>query len=256
MAYVIVIVSLLFFEERLVFHPSRFPNGHWAPDMAFEDVDFVAADGTKLHGWYFGLDRPRGHLLYCHGNAGNVTGRALAANELRRKHNLAVFVFDYRGYGKSEGKPNEAGVIRDGFAAFQWLSKRANKPTAEILVLGRSLGGAVAVDLASRLGAKGLVLQNTFTSIPDVAASHYWFVPVRRLMRTRFNSIDKIARYSGPLLACHGTSDEVVPFRLGRQLFDAANEPKSFVTIEGGDHNSNFPPTYFDELARFVNELL
>jgi fermentation-respiration switch protein FrsA (DUF1100 family) len=164
-------------------------------------------------------------------------------------------IFDYRGYGRSEGAPDEEGILLDARAARRWLAARANTTEEQIVVMGRSLGGAVAVDLAARDGARGLILESTFTSLPDVAVDHYPFVPAGLVMRNRFDSLSTIARYHGPIVQSHGTADRTVPFHLGRQLFEAANEPKLFFEIEGGDHNDPQPRAWYDALSRFVESL-
>ena len=225
--YLTVLVALMFLENYLIFLPSKFPEGDWQPyGLNFEDARFQAADGTKIHGWYVPHDAPRAFILFCHGNAGNVTHRVQILKKLRDDLGASVLIFDYRGYGRSEGKPNETGVLSDARAARAWLAKRENIPETDIVMMGESLGGAVAVDLAAKDGAKGLVLISTFTSVPDLAATFYPIFPVRLLMSTRLDSIGQIAKYKGPLLQMHGEADTTVPFKNGRKLFDAANEPK------------------------------
>ena len=167
---------------------------------------------------------------------------------------MSILLFDYRGYGRSEGACNEAGLRQDGRAARAWLARRARVNERDVVLFGRSIGGGVVVDLATD-GARGLVLESTFTSLPDVAAYHYPWLPVRLLMRNRFDSLGKIARYHGPLLASHGDADTTIPFALGRRLFDAANPPKQFYTIVGGDHNDMPPPEYYNLLDRFIGNL-
>jgi uncharacterized protein len=155
-------------EKSLVFAPSPYPAGDWQPaGLAFEDAFFTAADGSRLHGWYVPHTQPRAVVLFCHGNAGNV---ALWADVLRILHDrmgVTAMGFDYRGYGRSEGTPSETGVLADGRAARTWLAHRAGIPEKQVVLMGRSLGGAVAVDLAAD-GARGLVLESTFTSMPEV----------------------------------------------------------------------------------------
>jgi fermentation-respiration switch protein FrsA (DUF1100 family) len=169
---------------------------------------------------------------------------------------LNVFAFDYRGYGRSEGSPHEAGVLADGHAAHQWLAKRAGIQPNEIILMGRSLGGAVAVDLAATHGAKGLILWNTFTSMPDVAARHFPWLPVRSLMRNRYQSVDKIPKYSGPLLQVHGSSDQIIGFDLGENLFAAATTPdKKFIRVERGDHNDPPSEEFLQECAAFLDRI-
>ncbi|MCI0360548.1 MAG: alpha/beta hydrolase [Planctomycetaceae bacterium] len=255
--YLLVLLLLLFFENTLLYPAPRYPNGDWtAAEIAHEDVFFASADGTKLHGWYLEHAAPRAVMLYAHGNGDCVAYLGPYLGELRDELRVSVFVFDYRGYGRSEGSPIEQGILEDGDAAHRWLAERTGKQLNEIVLMGRSLGGAVAVHLADRNGARGLVLQNTWTSLPDAAARLYPWAPVRWLMRNRYESLAKIAGYSGPLLSSHGTADELVPIDLGRQLFDAApTSQKEFFMIEGGNHNTPEPREYYRALDRWIDEL-
>ena len=253
---VLVALSLLF-EKKIIFPAPRYPAGDWEPrGLDHEDVFFHAQDGTALHGWYLSSPHPRGYLLYCHGNGECVAYLGAYAAELCDRYELAVFVFDYRGYGRSAGQPSERGVLQDARAAQSWLAERAASPAAELLLMGRSLGGAVAVDLAAERGAKGLILQNTFTSLVDVATAHFPWYPARLLMRTRFNSLSRIGHYTGPLLQSHAVDDEIIPFRLGRELFLAAPGPKEFFVSEGLGHNAIEPPAYDDRLRQFFDRVL
>jgi hypothetical protein len=254
--YLLVMVVLMFLEESLIFFPSRFPEGDWdPPGLPFEDAWFQAADATRLHGWYLPCQAPRAVVLFCHGNAGNVTHRAEIMRMLHDRAGAAVLIFDYRGYGRSVGKPNETGILADARAARAWLVSREKVPQTQIVLMGESLGGAVAVDLAAADGARALVLENTFTSLPDVAAHYYPWLPVRRLMRTRLDSLGTIAAYHGPLLQSHGDADTIIPIEFGRRLFEAAHEPKQFLTLPGLDHNDLHPPSYYDALAAFFDGL-
>ena len=194
-------------------------------------------------------------MLFCHGNGGNLTHRVDTLIMLQRRVGVSVLIFDYRGYGRSEGKPSEAGVLADARAARAWLAAREKRPAADVVLMGESLGGAVAVDLAARDGARALVLESTFSSLPDVAAYHYAWLPVRWAMRTRFDSVAKIGDYHGPLLQAHGDADTIVPIRFGRRLFEAAAEPKQFLLLPGHDHNDPMPPEFYDALAAFVDRL-
>lgn len=244
----------MLFENSLIFFPSKYPRGDWEPaGIDFEDVYFQSTDGTKLHGWYLPHENPDHVILFCHGNAGNITNRAFPIVQLHNKLNASVFVFDYRGYGKSEGKPNERGVLADARAARDWLAQRENVKPEEIALLGRSLGGAVAVDLATKDGAKALILQSTFTSIPDVAAFHYAWIP-HWLLRTKLDSLSKIGDYQGPVFSSHGDTDTIVPYKFGKQLYDAASGPKEFMTLDGLDHNDPQPEAYYEALRHFLEE--
>ncbi|MGA2067717.1 MAG: alpha/beta hydrolase [Thermoguttaceae bacterium] len=252
-AYLLVVLGMMFFEESLIFLPSDSASGDWNPrGLPVEDAWFQAGDGTKLHGWYLRHERPRAVILFCHGNAGNVTDRADVADALQRRVGASVLVFDYRGYGKSEGRPTEAGVLADARAARAWLARRENISEDRIVVMGESIGGAIAVDLAAD-GARALVLENTFSSLPEVAARHLPWLPVRLLMRTRLDARAKIAEYHGPLLQSHGDCDSLVPIELGRRLFEAAGEPKRFIVYRGLDHNDGRPTDYYATLAEFLD---
>jgi fermentation-respiration switch protein FrsA (DUF1100 family) len=253
--YVGIVVVMMFCEQSLVYVPTRYPGGNWQmPSLAFEDAEFTAPDGTRLHGWFVPHDHPRVVILLAHGNGGNLTHRS---DILREFHQLgaAVMIFDYRGYGKSEGSPSETGILSDARAARAWLAKRAVISEKQIVLVGESLGTGVAVDLAAADGARGLVLLSAFTSLPDAAASHYPWLPVRLLMRNRLDSLSKIADYHGPLLAVHGDADSIVPYALGRQLFEAANEPKQFVTIRHADHNDPPSAEFYRAVDAFLQNL-
>jgi fermentation-respiration switch protein FrsA (DUF1100 family) len=251
-----VLGVMMFFEESFVFFPTRYPDGNWQPKaLNVEDAWFESADGVRLHGWYLPHDDPRAVVLFCHGNGGNITHRAEMLRILHDGAGVAVLAFDYRGYGRSEGKPSEAGVLADARAARQWLARRAGVQQADVVLMGRSLGGAVAVDLAASDGARGLVVESSFNSLPDVAAYHYPWFPVRWVMRNRFDSAAKIGAYHGPLLQSHGTADTIVPYRFGRLLFEAANEPKTFVELPGLAHNDFQPLEYYEALIAFLDGL-
>jgi hypothetical protein len=250
------LLLMMFFENSLIFVPLNYPDDDWHPHgLVFEEVRFQAADGVRLHGWYVPHDHPRATILFLHGNAGNITHRADVLRILHDRVGAAVLIFDYRGYGRSEGRPSEQGVLADARAARAWLGQRQGTGQRDIVLMGESLGGAVAVDLAAADGARALVLESTFSSLPDVAARHVRWLPVGLLMRTRFDSLAKIAAYHGPLLQSHGPRDTIIPFDLGRRLFEAANEPKQFIAIQGRDHNDPRPPQYYDALAEFLGKL-
>ena len=255
-AYLVILLALMIFEESLIFFPSPYPVGNWEPGgLKFEDAWFRASDGTQLHGWYVSHERPLAVVLFCHGNGGNVTHRDDALRLLQWKAQVAVLAFDYRGYGRSEGIPTEAGVLADARAARTWLAQRAGIAENEIVVMGESLGGAVAVDMAARDGARALVLESTFSSLPDVASYHYSWMPVHLMMHTRLDSARIIGQYQGPLLQSHGTSDSIVPYQFGRRLFDAAREPKRLITFSGIDHNEPRPVGYYTTLREFFEGL-
>jgi hypothetical protein len=238
--YLAVLLLLMIFENYLVYPRWAAPPANWSPtQFAYEEAEFRAADGTRLHGWYFEHPDPVAVVLFCHGNGENVAHCGDEMDALRSEFNVSILCFDYRGYGKSEGSPYEAGVLADGEAAQRWLAERAGIRPSDVVLMARSLGGGIAVHLASTLGARGMILRSTFTTMPDTAARHYPWAPVRWLMKNRYDNLTKIQRYRGPLLMMHGTADEVVPYDLGRQLFDASPSPsKRFIEMPGTYHNS------------------
>ena len=243
-------------ERRMLFLPAKYPAGDWAPTtVVYEDVHFEAADGTRLHGWYVPHEKPRAHAVFFHGNGGNITLFADSLRILNRRHGLAVLVFDYRGYGKSTGKPSEKGILLDARAARDWLAQREGIAASDVVLMGLSLGGGVAVDLAASDGARGLVLVSTFTSLPDAASAHLAWLPVRALMTMRLNSLEKIKNYHGPLLLSHGDADKVVPYEQGVALFNAAPGPKQLITVPGGGHAMEQPEEYRQALDDFIAHL-
>jgi len=255
--YFLILLTFMFFENHLVYPAPQYPAGDWeASWLDPQDVFFESADGTRLHGWLVEHPDPNGYLLLCHGNATNVAFSAGEIAELRDRLGVTVFAFDYRGYGRSEGTPNESGILADGQAAFDWLQKHAGVGSDEIIVMGRSLGGGVAVDLAARNSPRVLILDRTFSSLPDVAAWHYPWLPVRWLMKNRMASIEKIDEYDGPLFQFHGRSDKVVPFDLGKALFDASpSATKQFTESPRCGHNDPFPPEIWERLLGFLQTI-
>ena len=257
-AYLFIIVCVMFMENSLIFFPKVHPAGNWDEvrrQPSIEEVWITAEDGTKIHGLYAAHPKPRGVLLYFHGNAGNVADRLDRIHALHAQFQLTVLAIDYRGYGKSEGAPHEKGVLQDAAAATEWLADKEGLPKNRLIFLGRSLGGAIAVHMASRFGARGLVLESSFTSLPDVAARHYWWLPVRLLMRSQLNSRQKIGKYKGPVLQVHGTADRVVPFKNGQRLHEAIPGPKTFISFNGNQHNDPHPRSYDDDFEAFIAKL-
>lgn len=254
---VLFVVLVRAFENRLIFFPPRYPEGFAKPE-AFgihpDEIWLTASDGVKLNAYFLAAAGSPEVLLWFHGNAENI---GMGLDHLKALSGLGVNVMalDYRGYGKSEGSPNEAGVYRDADAAYQYLAETRKFAPKDIYLYGHSLGGAVAVDLASRRECGGLIVESSFTSVPDMAR-HVYRVPLARyLPRSRFDSMAKIARVHAPVLIIHGTQDAIVPFEMGRQLFEAAREPKSFMPIEGAGHDDPYivgGQSYFDRLQAFL----
>jgi fermentation-respiration switch protein FrsA (DUF1100 family) len=233
-------VAPLFFEKNLIYFPDReLELTPTALGLSFDDVWLRTEDDLRLHGWYLPVPDAALVVLVCHGNAGNISHRLDRVLLFQTKLKASVFLFDYRGYGKSEGSPDEEGTYADGRAAYQHLRERGYDP-GRIVLFGESLGAAVAVQLAQERPAAALVLESPFTSIPDMAAAVYPFLPLGRLVRTRYDNLEKIPSLRIPLLILHGTRDRTVPFEQGERLFEAASEPKRFAAISGAGHNDAF----------------
>lgn len=222
--------------------------------LVYEDVFVDTEDGVRLHGWYIPRHGSKQALLFFHGNAGNISHRG-ASVEIFHRLGLNVFIFDYRGYGKSQGKPDEKGLYKDARAAWRYLSKERGFGQEEIILFGRSLGGAVAAELAAEIQPGGLILESTFSSAKDVANAVFPVLSRLIFLRYDFDTAAHVRRVACPVLVLHSPDDEIIPFRLGEKVFQAANEPKSFVKMRG-DHNSGIlmsQPDYERALGVFVS---
>ncbi len=216
-----------------------------------EERSITTADGIRLHAWYAG-DPSRPTLIWSHGNAGNISSRAGVLVALAAR-GLAVLAYDYRGYGKSEGRPSETGVHLDAEAAYDG-ERACGVPAARIVAFGESLGGAVAIHLADERACAGAAVVATFTSLRDVGRIHYG--PLAFLIGDRFDSLAGVRRLRVPLLVAHGDQDELVPFELGERLFAAAPEPKRFLRVPGAAHNDVLgEPALLDAIAAFAHEV-
>ena len=232
-------LTLLFLQPRLLYRPVR--DVAFTPadlGLEFEEVAFQSGDGVSLSGWYVPAKDARFTLLYCHGNGGNIMHRLDSLHQFC-KLGLSCFIFDYRGYGNSAGRPTEAGTYLDAQAAYDWLTRVKGVPAGQIVLFGRSLGGSIAAHLAGRVQARGLVVESAFTSYPDMGARFYPYMPVRLFARFRYDTRACILQVRCPVMVVHSREDEIVPFEFGVRLFEAANEPKQLVEIAGG-HNDGF----------------
>jgi len=205
--------------------------------LEFEDIYFNTADGKKLNGWFVPKRGAKFTIFLCHGNAGNIGDRT-GKIDLFNKWGYDVFVFDYRGYGKSEGSPTETGLYNDAKAAYDYLVKERKINPENIIFYGESLGGAVVIDLACAEKGKAIITGEAFTSVKDMARIVYPFIP-GFVLSTKYDSLSKIDKIDMPKLIIHSADDEIVPFYLGEKLFNAARPPKKFLRITGS-HNDAF----------------
>jgi len=244
---------MAYYARRAVFHPAPYPEGMWELEERFkpENVWITAPDGVRLHGWLLRASNESGSekagliTLYFHGNAGNLTNRVLHMEAIP-KTGSDLLIIDYRGFGKSEGKPTESGVYQDAEAAYEFLLSRGWKPS-QIVLYGESLGTAVAVDLAARRPCAGVVLEAPFPSARAVA--HTVIPYLGLIVASGLETGEKIGKVDAPLFILHGTEDPVIRYELGRRVFEAAPEPKQFWTVEGA-HHSDIPAVAQEEYVR------
>jgi fermentation-respiration switch protein FrsA (DUF1100 family) len=239
-------------ENALLYHPTRDTDPRPVPPgSTVQDLKLRTADGTLIHARWCPCAGAQGALLFCHGNAGNLFHRARTIADLKQALGESVLIFDYPGYGRSEGEPSEAGCYLAANAAYDWLIGQRIAPE-QIVIFGESLGGGVAVELAHDRPHRALILLSTFTSIPDMAATLFPWLPVRWLVETRFDNLARIGECSRPVFIAHGTCDRTIPFVQGERLFAAAHEPKQFFRMEGHDHNDPPGPAVYAALREFL----
>ena len=258
LGYGLLLIFLYFYQNRLLFLPnvpSRTVNmSPSAVGLAFEPVTLVTRDNIDLDGWFIPAPENRGVILFFHGNAGNISHR-LDSLLLFHRLGFSTLIFDYRGYGRSQGHPSEAGTYMDAEAAWHYLTGKRSIAPSRIILFGRSLGAAVAVHQAAEHTPGALIVESGFTSVPDMAAEIYPFLPVRWLARLDYNTRQQLQRVSCPVLVVHSRDDEIIPFRHGQALYAAAREPKQFLELRGG-HNDGFLVTgrvYTRKLDEFLS---
>jgi fermentation-respiration switch protein FrsA (DUF1100 family) len=250
-------LALFTFQSSMVYYPEIGREMVATPHQAgldYEDVKLVATDGVALHGWFVPSVQPRGTVLFLHGNAGNISHRL---DSLLMFHRLgySTLIIDYRGYGNSGGKPSEQGTYQDAEAAWRHLTETRKIPSDTIALFGESLGGAVAAWLATRHRPGALVIASGFTSVPDLAAKFYPFLPVRWLSRFDYDTRSYLRAVEAPVFIAHSPEDEIIPYQHGRALYDAAKAPKQFLELSGG-HNEGFifvRESWIQELGEFLN---
>ncbi len=255
-AYVVFISVLSVFQSKLVYMP--FKDLVVTPEvlpLEYESIYFKADDGTRLHSWYIPKKDAKTTLLFLHGNAGNISHR-LDSIEIFHNLNINVFIFDYRGYGNSDGKANEQNTYDDAKTAWDYLLKHKKIKPEDIIIFGRSIGGTIAAELATRVKAKGVILESTFTDIKELAGDMYPFIP-KQLIKFNYGVTQHLKNINSPTLIIHSEDDEVVAFKYGQKIYEDAKEPKTFVRING-DHDHGFMESeevYVPALEKFLKTL-
>lgn len=236
-AYLVMVLLITWLQDRLIYFPeARLVTNPGELGLEYQDITFQTSDGVSLSAWYVPSESRQGVILYCHGNGGNISYR-YEYLKVFSELGLTTFMFDYRGYGKSEGRPSEKGTYLDAVGAWRYLVEERGVSPGEIIPYGESLGGAVAAWLARERDPRALILQSAFTSLPDVGAEIYPFLPVRLISRYHYSTLDHLSEVKCPVLVIHSRDDEIVPFPHGVKLHAAATGQKDFLELRG-DHNS------------------
>lgn len=261
-SWLLLSLLLYFYQPKLVFHPLFEIEA--TPELIsldYEDLSLATSDGETINAWWIPHPEAKANLLFFHGNAGNISHRLDSIN-IFHQLGLSVLIIDYRGYGKSTGTPSEQGSYIDAETAWDYLTKEKEIPDKDIILFGRSLGGAVATWLAAKQSAAALIIESTFTSIADMGKHYYPYLPTSLLARIEYLSIERIANIKTPILVIHSQSDEIVPYQYGQKLFEKAKtettNEKSFLEIIGG-HNEGYlisGKQYTDGLNRFITDIV
>lgn len=263
LGYAVLVLLVYLFQGRLLYQPQAGGRDYvTTPEsrgLAWESVSLRAEDGLALDAWWVPAQAPRGTLLFLHGNAGNISHRVASLEQFHRL-GLSVLILDYRGYGRSEGSPSEAGTARDARAGWRWLRETAGIPAGEIVLFGRSLGAAVAARLAAELQGESrpaaLILESPFRSVPQMAQRLYPFLPARWLSRFDYDTVSRVAKVEAPVLVIHSRDDDLIPFEEGEAVHAAAPKPKRMLEISGS-HNTGFlesEPRYQEGIDAFLTE--
>ena len=259
--YAALSVYVYFMQSGMIFYPNM-PGRNLTstPEdigLTYQNVEFVSEDNIKLHGWFVPNKNAKATLLFFHGNAGNISHR-LDSIAIFHRLQLNVFIIDYRGYGQSEGKITEKGTYRDAEAAWNYLNHTQGINGKQIIIFGRSLGAAIAGWLASKHTAAALIIESGFTSVPSMGQRFYPFLPVRWLTYFKYDTKQYVTHISCPVMVAHSKNDEIIPYEEGREIFEAAPEPKQFLEMQGG-HNDGFivsGTSYVKGLESFINQSL
>ncbi len=262
LCYIAIAAWVYSSQRKMLFQPRRdLVATPTELGLAYQDVWMTNSLGTRIHGWWLPCENARYTLLFSHGNGGNISHR-LETFRIFQDLGLSVMIYDYSGYGQSEGEPSERATQADARAAWQWLVKEQSVAPEAIILFGRSLGGAVSARLAhdlytDKVKPAGLILESTFTSVPDMGARMYPWLPVRRLAKYRYNSVKALTHIPWPALFGHSPEDDIVPYELGRELYASYQGPKSFMEMQG-DHNFGYlamGKAYPDALNQFILSL-
>ena len=257
--YLFIVLILYFAQGYLLYKPTR--EIEFTPSdsgLSYKEIFIKTKDGIEICAWYVPATESKGTILFCHGNGGNISHR-IDTIKIFNSLGLNVLIFDYRGYGKSKGAPSERGTYLDAEAAWDYLKDNLKTPSDKIIIFGRSLGGAVAVELALRRpSSRALIIESSFTSTTDMGKKMFPYLPIGIIARYRYSTLDKIDKIKMPKLVIHSPDDEIIPYSYGEEIFKKASEPKGFLRIRGG-HNDGFwvsGSLYTEGIRGFIEENL
>jgi fermentation-respiration switch protein FrsA (DUF1100 family) len=257
-AYAVIVIFVYFKQDSMLFFPQKemwqTPKDY---HLEYEELNLLTKDGININGWYIPAEQEKAAMLFCHGNAGNISHR-LDSIKIFNSLGLSVLIFDYRGYGRSGGKPSEKGSYNDGEAGWDYLVQAKKYSPESIVVFGRSLGGAIAAEIALRKDPGALIIESSFTSVPDMGKVLYPWLPVKLLSKFRYATIDKVNAIPSPKLIIHSPDDDIIPYKQGTALYEQASQPKVFLEIKGG-HNDGFiiaGERYIEGLSAFLKTYL
>ena len=252
LAYIIIVLFTYFYQRKLLYHPSE--NNYTGDEIQFEYKEvFIEVDkGIKLRSWFLEKELKKNKtILYFHGNAGNLTNRVHKLNELN-KLDVNILIISWRGFSGNKGKPTEENLYNDARKSVEWLNQ-AGIENKNIILYGESLGTGVAIELGKNNSFAGIVLESPFTSIADAAKIYYPYLPIDLLIKDRYDSLKKIKSINTPILIMHGKKDDIVPFKMGEELFDQANQPKFSYFSENDDHMMEFNDQLLNSLKKFLS---
>lgn len=256
--WVLLSLMIYFNQANFIYFPQKSLDA--TPEsisLDYEDLTLSTSDGVDINAWWIPHPQARATLLFLHGNAGNISHRLDSIN-IFHQLGLSVFIIDYRGYGKSTGEPSEEGTYIDAETAWSHLINERKINSDDIIVFGRSLGGGIASQLVEKHPAAALIIESTFTSIEKIGGHYYPYLPTSLLAHIKYPSINRMPNINSPVLIIHSADDEIVPYKFGKELFEAANEPKIFLDIIG-DHNYGFINSgtqYTDGLEQFITDIV
>jgi len=237
---ILFIIFLKYYEKKGIYFPvNKIDLTPKEIGLEFEDICFFSSDGTELNGWFVPVKESRVTVLFCHGNAGNISHR-IELIDMFCKLGLNVFIFDYRGYGRSHGSPSERGLYLDARAAYKYLIDKQNLDERSIVVYGKSLGANVSIELCSKIRPAALISESAFVSALEMGKKLFPFLPIKWLITVKYDALSKIVNITVPKLIIHSEDDEIIPFQHGRRLFEAAPEPKEFYPMRGGHNEAIF----------------